>query len=397
MNKKLLAITALASAIAGQFVCTSNAHTISFGFENAGPGAITIWGGSYHTPAETPTNQGQLLLTPTGGGTPISVPFSLATGTIPAGLIDGVTNFYAGGATLVNALPVDILNDEGPVESWQGATVTGLSAGNYTIQYDPAFAIPSVKWEPFDASIQGGSSVFISAAVIGAIPVATTPPVLTVLVVDIGAIHSLLSSGLPVALAQRQILLNVADNANRDLNARLFRLRSQMAETGSAGPKGFTKETKEPPHILTPEKRWEFFINGNYGYRDVDTIGSTAGFDTDLFTATLGLEYKLKPQLALGLAVTRVESDNDLGTLGSSELEGYSFAAYISYFARNLRRPPLQPWFLQPSNPSQHRFGTHRHGPPGQPDQQPSIQHRLQPPPRSGHHRSHRQPRLGPR
>lgn len=337
MNKKILAITALASAIATQFVCTSNAHTISFGFENAGPGAITVWGGSYHSLAESPANDGFLLLTPTGGGAPVSVPFTLSVGVMPAGLIDGTTNFYAGGATLVNSDPGNIA---GPVQSWQGATVTGLSAGNFTIQYDPAFNIPSSKWAPWDASIQGGSSVFISAAVIGgtALPPTAPPPVLTVLVVDIGAIHSLLTSGLPVALAQRQILLNVADNANRDLNARLFRMRAQIAETGSAGPKGFSKDakdSKEVRHILPPEKRWEFFVNGNYGNRDVDTISSTAGFDTDLFTATLGLEYKIKPQLAIGFAVTRVESDNDLGTLGSSELEGYSFAAYVSCFCKN--------------------------------------------------------------
>lgn len=330
MNKKLLAVTALASAIATQFVCTSNAHTISFGFENAGPGTITVWGGSYHSFPTSPATQGQLLLTPTGGGAPISVPFTLSVGVMPGGLIDGVTNFYAGGATLVNSDP----GIGGGVQSWQGATVSGLSAGNFTIQYDPAFSIPSAGWEPWDASIRGGSAVFISAAVIGSAS-SITPPVLTLLVVDVGAVHSLLASGLPFALAQRQVLFNVAENANRDLNARLFRLRAQIAESGSAGPKGFSMNAKEAKPILAPEKRWEFFVSGNYGNRDVDTIGSTAGFDTDLFTATLGFEYKIKPQLAVGLAVTRVHSDNDLGTLGSSELEGYSFAAYVSCFCNN--------------------------------------------------------------
>lgn len=154
---------------------------------------------------------------------------------------------------------------------------------------------------------------------------------------DVDAIHSVYSSGLPVVLAQRQLLFNVAFNANRDVNARLFRLRAEMDEvTGSAGPSGDGKESKEAKKEIVPEeKRWAFFATGNYGYRDQNNVSLTAGFQTDLFTATIGGEYKLTPHLTVGVAATRVEADNDLGSLGSSDIEGWSYDAYISYAANH--------------------------------------------------------------
>ncbi len=156
---------------------------------------------------------------------------------------------------------------------------------------------------------------------------------LSYLLEDIDAIQSAQNSALPVALAQRQILLNAAENANRDVNARLFRLRAQGAATGALSP--VAEGGKQVKQILPPEQRWDFFATGKYGYRDVDSIGSSAGFNTDLFTATLGLEYKLAPQLSVGMAITGLDSDNDLGDLGSTKVEGYSIAGYASFFAKH--------------------------------------------------------------
>jgi len=147
------------------------------------------------------------------------------------------------------------------------------------------------------------------------------------------AIHSVYATGLPVGLVQRELLLNVAFNANRDVNARLFRLRSEVDEvTGAAGPSGDGKESKESKKEIVPEeKRWAFYATGAYGYRDQNNIDQTAGFQTDLFTATIGAEYRLTPYLTLGIAASRIEADNDLGSLGSADIEGWSYDAYVSY------------------------------------------------------------------
>jgi uncharacterized protein YhjY with autotransporter beta-barrel domain len=155
-----------------------------------------------------------------------------------------------------------------------------------------------------------------------------------VILEDTEAINSVYLSGLPTALVQRELLLNVAFNANRDVNSRIFRLRSEagLPAAGLAGPTGYSKDGKESKKEIVPEeKRWAFFATGAYGYRDQNNIDLSAGFQTDLFTATIGGEYKVTSHLTLGLAASRIEAENDLGGLGSADIEGWSFDGYVSY------------------------------------------------------------------
>jgi uncharacterized protein YhjY with autotransporter beta-barrel domain len=159
-----------------------------------------------------------------------------------------------------------------------------------------------------------------------------------VILQDVDAINSVYTSGLPMALVQREVLLNVAYNANRDVNARLFRLRAEanLRTEGSAGPSGDGKESKEAKKEIVPEeKRWSFFATGAYGYRDQNNIELAAGFTSNIFTATLGGEYRITPALTVGIAASRIEADNDLGTIGSAGIEGWSFDGYVSYAANH--------------------------------------------------------------
>jgi uncharacterized protein YhjY with autotransporter beta-barrel domain len=55
-----------------------------------------------------------------------------------------------------------------------------------------------------------------------------------VLVTDVGAIQSLLGTGLVIPLLQRQALQNAANGAIRDLNSRLFRARNRAANSGGS-------------------------------------------------------------------------------------------------------------------------------------------------------------------
>lgn len=147
----LLASTALVSA--------AGAHTISIGYENAGPGSVTFWYGSYHT--GTNYNEGSLNLT--GPGVNQTVPFDLLTATKPGGLIDGTTNFYTDGQT-----PPSLIATEGccgVVTVWQGSTFSGLKAGTYTFTYLP-IANPTANWAPWDDAILS-SIVTLSGAIVG--------------------------------------------------------------------------------------------------------------------------------------------------------------------------------------------------------------------------------------
>lgn len=136
----------------------ADAHTSSVGYENAGPGAVTFWYGTYHDPSETTYFEGSFALEGVNVSYSKTVSFTLLTATRPAGLVDGTTNFYSDGTKLVGSSDWTIL-------TWQGVTFTGLSAGTYTFTYVPASS-PTAVWAPIDSVILS-STVTLDASVVG--------------------------------------------------------------------------------------------------------------------------------------------------------------------------------------------------------------------------------------
>ena len=132
--KLKVGLAAIALVLGGASL--AQAHTTSIGFVSAGtPGSVTFWTGSYHH-GGTPNNEGTLTLNQTSGGS-FSGTFAFNIGPTarfakPAGLIDGTTNFY----WLSNGVLDQSLTSDpgtfGGVEWWQGVTVSGLTAGDYT-------------------------------------------------------------------------------------------------------------------------------------------------------------------------------------------------------------------------------------------------------------------------
>lgn len=155
---------ALAAALALGAADNASAHAISIGYENAGPGAVNIWLGTYSVGHAAPVNEGSLNLVGVNGNpfASTTVAFNLLTavgvGNKPAGLIDGVTNFYAPDGT--NALvgseaPFNAFCPAcGPVDHWQGVTFGGLTAGDYQFTWVPA-ANPTLQWDIFNPNMDG--------------------------------------------------------------------------------------------------------------------------------------------------------------------------------------------------------------------------------------------------
>jgi len=158
---------------------SASAHTISIGYENAGPGAVTIWLGTYSTGHAAITNEGSLQL----DGVdvvfgPVVQAFDLLAGPgvafKPAGLVDGVTNFYAPNISDPNAPLVGTeagFNAScptcGPVDRWQGVTFFGLTAGTYQFTWIP-IAFPTAQWDILNNNFNGQFD--LSGVVVGTIP-----------------------------------------------------------------------------------------------------------------------------------------------------------------------------------------------------------------------------------
>jgi hypothetical protein len=172
---------------------TAFAHAVSIGYENAGVGSVEIWLGTYnHGPG---TLEGSLNLVGVLGNPFPSTTLAFTDLTPngvankPAGLIDGVTNFYSDWTGSVpNSLP--LVGSEtpfnlgcpacGPVQHWEGVTFTGLTAGSYQFTYVP-LAIPSEEWALLSTNMNG---IFDLTAVV--IPPTPTPEPASLLLLGTG-------------------------------------------------------------------------------------------------------------------------------------------------------------------------------------------------------------------
>lgn len=176
-----------------------------------------------------------------------------------------------------------------------------------------------------------------------AAPVAAPPPVIFVL--DLGAIRSVIATGLPMALAQREVLLSSHATATRDVNARLQRLRFRATPTTVAldpvaeGSKNVLS-TEGGKLVIPPqapeESRFELFAAGDFGNQALDEIGSMRGVDSNTWVATAGVEFRASESLALGLAGSYISTDTSIGhDVGDMEISGFSVSGYASWFWRN--------------------------------------------------------------
>jgi len=166
--KKLLSLL-LTGSIALCLASKTYGHAISIGYENAGAGSVNIWLGTYAHGGHH--LEGSLNLVGVAGNPfpSTTVPFSMlvgagtpAGGGKPAGLVDGVNNFFAQWNGIVpNNLP--LANDQSswlafsptsPVNHWQGVNFTGLLPGSYQFTYIP-IANPTAEWDLLSVNMNG--------------------------------------------------------------------------------------------------------------------------------------------------------------------------------------------------------------------------------------------------
>lgn len=180
MNMKLKLKSATTTALLGAALLFSasgnaNAHAFSIGYENAGANSVSVWLGTYeHGIMST---EGSLNLLGVNGNTFASttVEYNQLVSSKPGGLVDGTTNFFVSTPLNVSGPLVgsdmtwltSLCSACGPANHWQGATFSGLSAGDYQFTYVPRMN-PTQEWTPYNDSLNG---VFtISGAVLTPVP-----------------------------------------------------------------------------------------------------------------------------------------------------------------------------------------------------------------------------------
>ena len=101
--------------------------------------------------------------------------------------------------------------------------------------------------------------------------------------------------------------------------------------TGVAGPTGKeSKEMKEPAPL--EEKKWGAFLTGVGEWVDVSGDGNARGYDITTGGFTLGLDYKVTPNFAVGIAAGYAGTAADLTNDGRVWVNGGKLGLYATYF-----------------------------------------------------------------
>jgi outer membrane autotransporter protein len=106
------------------------------------------------------------------------------------------------------------------------------------------------------------------------------------------------------------------------------------AFTGVAGPSGNDgKESKAVKNVVAPEEnRWGVFLSGTGEWVSVGDTDNARGYDLSSGGFTLGVDYKVTPNLAVGLAAGYTGTTADLVDRGRVWVNGGKLGLYATYF-----------------------------------------------------------------
>ncbi|MEM7699339.1 MAG: autotransporter outer membrane beta-barrel domain-containing protein [Verrucomicrobiota bacterium] len=156
-----------------------------------------------------------------------------------------------------------------------------------------------------------------------ALPQLTAP----VLIQDDAAVASFQQSAVPFASALSSVTESAVKSGGRDINERLFRLRSGLGQrvrrdsVGAAAPEEFLVDLEAGV--------FDWFVAGDFGSSDAN-YGSNWSSDTETLSSSLGFEYVVAENVALGLGYTHLETDSTVGRLGEADLTGEVLHGYAS-------------------------------------------------------------------
>jgi len=106
--------------------------------------------------------------------------------------------------------------------------------------------------------------------------------------------------------------------------------------TGVAGPNGAPdegKEVKETKEVAPAENRWGAFLSGTGEWVNVTGTDNAHGYDIASGGFTLGVDYKLTPNFAVGLAAGYTGATADLSDHGRVWTNGGKLGLYSTVFS----------------------------------------------------------------
>ena len=127
---------------------------------------------------------------------------------------------------------------------------------------------------------------------------------------------------------------NLAINGDNPFYSGALGIDNGAANTGVAGPSGNSgKEVKETKEVTPAENRWGAFLSGTGEWVNVDGTDNARGYDIASGGFTLGVDYKVCPNFAIGLAAGYTGTTADLTDHGRVWMNGGRLGLYATTFA----------------------------------------------------------------
>jgi fibronectin-binding autotransporter adhesin len=96
---------------------------------------------------------------------------------------------------------------------------------------------------------------------------------------------------------------------------------------GESGPEG-----KSGPSVTTPENRWGVWVTGIGEFTNVDSTDNAAGYYLQTGGLTLGVDYRVCSNFAIGLTAGYAHTSADLANGGSLAVNGGTLGLYATVF-----------------------------------------------------------------
>jgi autotransporter-associated beta strand protein len=109
--------------------------------------------------------------------------------------------------------------------------------------------------------------------------------------------------------------------------------RGRDFNEGIAGPTGPEGKSGPPVNPTRPDLRWGSFVTGVGEFTSVDGTNNAPGYDLSTGGLTLGVDYRLSPNFAIGLTAGYANTGADLTDNGHLDVDGAKFGVYATAFS----------------------------------------------------------------
>jgi autotransporter-associated beta strand protein len=245
-----------------------------------------------------------------------------------SGNFSNLQNGFVATGTIVQAQVIALSNGV-VLEAQQGSFATTPGVAITPNNFAVAKALDSAAGDPREAAL---------FAFLDSEPLANLPHDLTLIApTQISSMNATsMSLGNVQASNVGQRLANVRGGST-GFSAAGFTINGSTPSfsSGLSGPTG--TEGKAGPSVLAPvpENRWGVFLTGLGEFTNVDSTFNAAGYNVDTGGFTLGVDYRVTPNFAIGLFGGYAHTSVDLVGGGDIDVNSGNFGLYATLFGNS--------------------------------------------------------------